>query len=70
MSFLTLPKLRSLPPPGGRSPVLLAPDPRGSFARERAAARPVTADSGRSIEEAILNLLEGDAPALQRAEAA
>ena len=57
MSFLTLPKLRSLPP-----------DPRGSFARERAVARPVTAGSGRSIEDAVLNLLEGDAPA--RAEAA
>ena len=70
MSFLIPPKLRSLPSQGGRIPVLLAPDPRGSFARERAVARPVTAGSGRSIEDAILNLIEGDAAARPRAEAA
>jgi hypothetical protein len=43
-----------------RTPVLLAPDVRGCFRRERAAVRPVTSGSGRSIEDAILSLLESD----------
>ena len=43
-----------------RTPLLLAPDVRGCFAREGAGARPATGGRGRSIEDAILCLLEGD----------
>lgn len=43
-----------------RTPLLLAPDVRGCFAREGAAARPTTCGSGHSIADAILSLLESD----------
>jgi hypothetical protein len=68
MSALTLSNLRPLLP-GSRSPLLLAPDVRGSFARERRGARPVTSGSGTSIEDAILSLIESYAEREARAQA-
>ena len=59
MSTFTLANVFPLPA-RARTPVLLAPDVRGSFARERAAARPITSGSGRSIEDAVLSLLESE----------
>ena len=73
MSTLTLANVFPLPT-RARTPVLLAPDVHGSFARERSARRPITSGSGRSIEAAILSLLESDrereAGPLAHAEAA
>ena len=59
MGTLTLANVFPLPV-RARTPLLLAPDVRGSFARERAATRPITSGSGRSIEDAVLSLLESD----------
>jgi hypothetical protein len=59
MSTLKLATVSPLPL-RARAPVLLAPDVRGCFARERAASRPITSGSGRSIEDAVLSLLESD----------
>jgi hypothetical protein len=57
MTVLTHSNLRTLPL-RPHTTLLLAPDVRGSFERERK-ARPVTSGSGRSIEDAILSLVEG-----------